>query len=135
MKGKKMGRYYNGDIEGKFWFGIQNSTDADFFGVEGEPRFYHYYFGTEDKKNVHKGMLECDRHLGKYRELIDEFFKNRESYNSQMLIEYLDEKAHPTKHTEEGVRYYLEWYARLQLGRQIYDCILEKGECDFEAEL
>ena len=130
-----MGRYYNGDIEGKFWFGIQSSTDADFFGVEGEPRFYHYYFGAEDKKNVHKGMLECDRHLGKYRELIDEFFKNRESYNSQMLVEYLDEKAHPTKHTEEGTRYYLEWYARLQLGRQIYDCILKQGDCDFEAEL
>ena len=30
-----MGRYYSGDIEGKFWFGIQESNDADNFGVEG----------------------------------------------------------------------------------------------------
>ena len=30
-----MGRYYNGDIEGKFWFGVQSSDDADFFGVDG----------------------------------------------------------------------------------------------------
>jgi len=28
-----MGRYYNGDIEGKFWFAVQSSDDADFFGV------------------------------------------------------------------------------------------------------
>lgn len=27
-----MGRYYNGHISGKFWFGIQRSNDADFFG-------------------------------------------------------------------------------------------------------
>ena len=31
-----MGRYYNGDIEGKFWFGVQSSDDGDFFGSKGE---------------------------------------------------------------------------------------------------
>ena len=30
-----MGRYYTGDIEGKFWFGIQSSNSADRFGVIG----------------------------------------------------------------------------------------------------
>ena len=35
-----MGRYYRGDIEGKFWFAVQQSDDADYFGVEGErPNF------------------------------------------------------------------------------------------------
>jgi hypothetical protein len=29
-----MGRYYHGDIEGKFMFGVQSSDDADFFGVK-----------------------------------------------------------------------------------------------------
>ena len=28
-----MGRYYSGDIEGKFWFGIQPSNDAEQFGA------------------------------------------------------------------------------------------------------
>ena len=28
-----MGRYYDGDIEGKFWFGIQSSADGEFFGA------------------------------------------------------------------------------------------------------
>jgi hypothetical protein len=28
-----MGRFYTGDIEGKFLFGVQSSNDAEFFGV------------------------------------------------------------------------------------------------------
>ena len=32
-----MGRYYNGDIEGKFLFAVQSSNDADFFGQRGKP--------------------------------------------------------------------------------------------------
>ena len=40
-----MGRYYNGDIEGKFWFGVQDSDDASFFGGEKvEPNYIEYYF-------------------------------------------------------------------------------------------
>ena len=31
-----MGRYYNGDIEGKFWFAVQSSDCADRFGSIGE---------------------------------------------------------------------------------------------------
>ena len=30
-----MGRYYSGDIEGKMWFAVQNSSDWDYFGKEG----------------------------------------------------------------------------------------------------
>ena len=29
-----MGRHYDGDISGKFWFGIQSSNDAVHFGAE-----------------------------------------------------------------------------------------------------
>ena len=29
-----MGRFYSGQISGKFWFGVQSSTDASYFGVE-----------------------------------------------------------------------------------------------------
>ena len=42
-----MGRYYSGDIEGKFGFAIQNSNAADRFGVTGQtPNFLEYYFLT-----------------------------------------------------------------------------------------
>ena len=38
-----MGRYYSGDIEGKFAFGIQSSDAADRFGVIGQPPEYLQY--------------------------------------------------------------------------------------------
>jgi hypothetical protein len=31
-----MGRYYGGDIEGKFWFAVQSSNDPSFFHVKGD---------------------------------------------------------------------------------------------------
>ena len=131
-----MGRYYSGDIDGKFWFGVQCSTDADFFGVQGEPRFYHYYFSVEDKKNVHDGLVQCDSALGEYRELLDKFFNEHDSYNDEKVIDYLNKNVKGNrKHTEEDVKHWLEWYARLHLGRKIYKCIEKQGDCDFEAEL
>ena len=116
-------------------YGLLIHKSDNFFGSEGTASHLHYYFDEDNKKDVHRGMLECDRHLGKYRKLLDEFFETREGYNDKMLVEYLDEKAHPTKHTEQKVKYYLEWYARLILGKKIYNCILEQGSCSFEAEL
>ena len=130
-----MGRYYHGDIEGKFWFAVQSSQDADFFGSEGTASHLHYYFDEDNKKDVHKGILECDRKLHKYKKLLDEFFESREGYNNKMLKDFLDEKMHPHDHFETEVKYYLEWYARRHLGKKIYDCINENGECSFEAEL
>lgn len=35
-----MGRYYHGDIEGKFWFAMMNSDVASIFGDYGEDMFY-----------------------------------------------------------------------------------------------
>ena len=52
IEGDKMGRYYNGDIEGKFWFAVQSSNDADYFGVEGDARFLNYYFTEEDLPKI-----------------------------------------------------------------------------------
>ena len=54
-----MGRYYNGDIEGKFAFGIQSSKAADRFGVEGEPPDELYYYFSED--NLDSIVKELNR--------------------------------------------------------------------------
>ena len=44
-----MGRYYSGDIEGKFWFGVQSSNAADRFGAEGfRPEELCYYFDKDE---------------------------------------------------------------------------------------
>jgi len=126
---KIMGRYYNGDIEGKFWFGVQSSNDADYFGVEGHSRVMDYYFEKEDAATVLKGISECKKILGKNKQKLDDFFKDRESYDWEQLMPILKTS------TEGKVRDILKWYARLELGGQIYACIQEKGECNFEAEM
>ena len=107
-----MGRYYTGDIEGKFMFGVQSSNDADFFGVA----FY----------------ISCV--IGEYLKHMDQFFKENDSFNSERLARYLSNVLDKNV-TEENVRFNLEWYARLELGREIRDCIKENDECNFEAEL
>ena len=129
-----MGRYYTGDIEGKFMFGVQSSSDADFFGVEGEATHLSYGFNAEDLPKVEEGIKECEGVLGEYLEHIDKFFKENDSFNNERLAKYLTELLGKNV-TEENTRFNLEWYARLELGREIRDCIKENDYCGFEAEL
>ena len=58
----KMGRYYEGDIEGKFWFGIQSSDDADFFGSAGfQPDYLEYYFDESNLPKIQSGLDDMPR--------------------------------------------------------------------------
>ena len=129
-----MGRYYTGDIEGKFMFGVQSSDDANFFGAEGHASYLNYYYSKEDLPKVEEGIKECEGVLGEYLKHIDQFFKEKDSYNNEQLSKYLTEKLGKDV-TENNVAFNLEWYARLELGREIRDCIKEKDQCNFEAEL
>jgi hypothetical protein len=123
-----MGRRYSGDIEGKFWFGVQSSQDASFFGGEEiEPNYFEYYFSDSDKDSIDAGIQECLAALGEYNEQLDAFFKVNDFYNDDKLAEQLDVSVKQLNHL-------LEWYARLGLGRKIQHCVEQKGECCFEAE-
>jgi hypothetical protein len=129
-----MGRYYDGDIEGKFWFGVQSSDDAEFFGAkEREPMFVEY--GVEDMAEVDKGLDMCILNLGANKERLDKFFDSCDhGYNDEMLIKYYKDKVKLTI-DEDFVRKMLIWYARLDLGEKIKKCMVEKGFCEFRAEL
>ena len=125
-----MGRYYSGDIEGKFWFGVQSSDDASFFGgVECEPSEIDFYFIKEaDGKKIQSGLAKCDKVLGKYGKLIEEFFKKNDMYNDEQLAKAL-------KVNKEKLRKLLTWYARQELGLKIWECVKKEGGCSFSAEL
>jgi len=124
-----MGRYYHGDINGKFQFAIQSSNDADFFGVKGyQPEHFFYNFEKDDLKNVKKGIEDCEKELGDYLKFMDKFFKNKDYFNREELQKIL-------KVDENKMRDLLKWKARLHLGNEIKSCIEKNGRCDFKAEL
>ena len=139
-----MGRYYSGDIEGKFWFAVQGSDDAIHFGgthdyIDGEGEVLeedeigeavemYFHFGPEDTESIKEGIQECLDFLGDRREKIDEFFEENESYNDERLAKHL-------RVSVLEVRCDLEHYARLCLGLKIENCVGEQGECNFAAEL
>lgn len=118
-----MGRYYSGDIDGKFWFALQSSDCADRFGVTGEqPQTLEYYFSEDDLEGVEEEIKNIEDDLGDKIKVIDEFFEKNNGYNDQMLKE-----AGIT--TEE-----LRDYADLGMGKKIRDCIIAQGYCSFTAE-
>ena len=123
-----MGRYYNGDIEGKFMFAVQSSDDADFFGVQGQEAYLHYYFDKDNMTTIDKGIKTCIDTLGSWNEKLDKFFKENNGYNDEMLEKQIGLR-------QEKCRGVLKWYARLHLGQQIKKCVEENEQCSFEAEL
>lgn len=123
-----MGRYYSGDIEGKFWVGVQDSNDADFFGVTGDFTEISYYFSDEDLPNVLEGIEQCNATLGDYKQKMADFFSKSNGYSDKQLAEQLGV-------SREKCMNLLMWYARLELGEKIAKCIQETGECGFSAEL
>lgn len=139
-----MGRYYSGDIEGKFWFGIQSSDDGVFFGgthdyIDGEgevvdednleiPIEIYHHFGKADITGVHLKIADCINELGEYHAKIAEFFTLNDSYSDERISEALGVSV-------PEVRGLLEWYARLEMGLKIENFLSENEECNFQAEL
>ena len=139
-----MGRYYSGDIEGKFWFGVQSSGDSENFGgthtyvdSDGDPVDedkldeaceIYCHFDSEDLVTIQEGIENCMDELGEFYEKIEKFFEEHDSYNDEMLANHLEVNT-------GKVKTLLENYARLILGLKIEECVKEDGECNFECEL
>lgn len=119
-----MGRYYDGDISGKFWFGVQSSYAADRFGQRGyEPDYIEYYYDENHLDAVEAEIKRIEDELGDKIELLDKFFSELYCYSDKDL-----DAIGIDKHE-------LSEYADLGLGRQIRDCIKEFGQCSFTAEI
>ena len=116
-----MGRYYSGQIEGKFWFALQGSNCADRFGVSGtRPEVLSYYFEESDLEGVEEEIARIEESLGDKIKIIEDFFKDNNGYG--MLA-------------KDGItQLELREYADLGMGKKIRDCIIENGDCSFEAE-
>tara|TARA_R110000824_G_scaffold126785_2_gene286413 strand:+ start:376 stop:750 length:375 start_codon:yes stop_codon:yes gene_type:complete len=124
-----MGRYYSGDIEGKFWFGVQSSNDGEFFGMEqGEQQSVSYYIDESDIDLVEQGIKKCKKSLHGYLTKMDKFYNGKNENSEKSLAKILNVD-------NEDVHLLLVWYARLELGKKIYECVLEQDSCYIDAEL
>ena len=66
-----MGRYYHGQLSGKFWFGIQNSGDATHFGVNANNVLNYYVCNCEIyEKDYNKIINYCEDCFSSYEEHI-----------------------------------------------------------------
>lgn len=126
-----MGRYYDGDIHGKFWFGIQSSDAADRFGVSGvEPNYLEYWFQQEHLEQVQEELKRIEKGLGKRFEMLQEWYNNGVAGTTDKdFMEYLNIKD------DNEMRKVLSEWADYLLGKQIEQCIFDKGDCSFTAEL
>ena len=117
-----MGRYYFGDIEGKFMFAVQSSTAADRFGSVGQsPDIIEYHFSEEHLPTINEELEKLkDAH-----EKVTKFFESigKYSYSDEMLKDY--------GITEQD----MSDYADYNLGKNIKDYVEEYGDCFFSAEL
>src|ERR1017187_9783177 len=104
-----MGRYYSGDIEGKFWFGVQSSDDASFFGGEEiEPNHVEYCFDASHRQSIDDGIAACLKRLGEFKEKLDDHFAGNGLYNDEQLANALGVSVRKLGEL-------LQWYARLEL--------------------
>ena len=140
-----MGRYYDGDIEGKFWFGIQSSCDGEFFGAkditeENKEEDYHggyvdYCIDNSNIDSVLEGIYICKTLLDKNYKILTDFFEANNGYNEEMVIDYYKRK-HNIKISEEEITALLGYFARLELGIKILIFFNQNPnkDCHFTAE-
>ena len=125
-----MGRYYHGDIEGKFWFAVQPSDAADRFGVYGnQPNYLEYDFTEDNLEEVEEELENIRELLGDKKEKLDEFYKGDRPYSTdEDISDYLGIPL-------DELSYVLADYADYELGIEIRDSIKKIGYCHFTAEL
>ena len=135
-----MGRYFHGDIDGKFWFAVQASNAANRFGVIGrymddndpEKTDFNkddlfYDFRLSDLEKVESELETIKNNLGNNLDKLEAFFKENFMYSPEDLANHLEMTALQT-------RYVLSEYADYGLGTMIYDYLKENGQCCFWAE-
>lgn len=110
-----MGRMYTGDIEGKFWFGIQPSNDAERFGAH-ENSVISY--GVDDNDECRERLQEIFTALG----LREDFAMNADELYTLARndADQSDERA--------------KLYGSRRLGLKIYQCVERQSYCYFEAK-
>lgn len=119
-----MGRYYNGDVDGKFMFAVQSSDAHKRFGAEElEPAYISYEISRDSYDDI---VWELDSIDKGSIERVSKMFEENEGYNDETEKQY--------NVTKED----LSEYADYRLGKQVKDFFDDNPDldyCCFEAEI
>lgn len=128
-----MGRYYDGDIEGKFIFAHQSSTVADRFGVEGTtPNYLDYYFDESNLEDLETELKNIEESFEEYATPILAYYElfGSGDDNEISFAEYLKKGGLQTMSSTQWSEFH-----DYRIGRKILECIKAIGDCSFTVEL
>ena len=112
-----MGRFYNGDISGKWWFAVQSSNTPERFG--GQETSIEYIICNDEE--FQDEMKKLEKSLGENLKIFDEFFDKKDSYNNEKLVEFFQDKGinQPKEKLQVDIEYLLSDYADYQFGLEV----------------
>ena len=120
-----MGRYYSGDIEGKFMFAVQPSDAGEQFGAErNEPGYIDYYVNRENYELIVERLQELEKIGGVNR--VKKMFDENEFYNDNTMIAY--------NVSREDLANYADWNLGNKM-KEFFDQNPDREELYFTAEL
>jgi len=126
-----MGRNYDGDVEGKWWFGVQSSDTPERFG--GYETHIDYTICNDD--TFKSGIKLIKEDLGDKLEWLQQFFDENNGYNDAMLMEFMMKKN--PRYDKSELRRDLENFADYEFAMQVKEYFDDTGEeyCNVNSEL
>ena len=135
-----MGRYYNGDIDGKFMFAVQSSDAHERFGAIEEEKDYIPYVVYRDAYAEICAELDSIKHKGHIDKVEKMFEKEPQGYNNEIQKKLSHKeyrnfiKGRMNNVTDEDLSEYADYQIGIQL-KEFFDDNPDLDECRFEAEL
>lgn len=122
-----MGRWTTGDIEHKFWLGIQSSDAASQYGGESEVNYIPYsYYGMDEFD-----IKQLDTNIKMFNTALN--LNISRSTDPNWFYDWINSKT-TLEQKEYDQKNITELAADIQLGLKIFQKILTNGECHFKAE-
>lgn len=121
-----MGRYYYGDIEGKFMFAVQPSNAAERFGAdEQEPAYIDYTMSKDDYEKLCAELLAIEKTGAPKR--VKEMFKATDNRWSDGIL-----NEHGV--TQDDMSEYADWVLGTKL-KNYFDDNPDEDVINFQAEI
>ena len=126
-----MGRFYNGDVSGKWWFAVQSSDTPEKFG--GYETHIDYTICNDD--TFKSGIKLIKEDLGDKLEWLQQFFDENNGYNDAMLMEFMIKKN--PRYDKSELSQDLENFADYEFAMQVKEYFDDTGNeyCHVNSEL